>query len=165
MNTIIKLRDLYRDLSTIWATTRLSRKALVPSIQPVCFLVIFDLLIGRSLTDFPNKILWFLIIFKRACPANRNFDFATVVTKTIVSRRQHGNCHYLSYNWWYPTENEASNKISIITATRPCNGEFCYRVRTERERVAGGGWLGENQFAAAPYRRQPVRCCYSLHFK
>jgi hypothetical protein len=29
------------------------------------------------------------------------------------------SCHYLSCNWRYPTETEASNGISIITAARP----------------------------------------------
>lgn len=68
-----------------------------------------------------------------------------------------------SCNWCHPTEKEASNEISLITATRASNGEFSYRIHAERMRVAVERGGGENQFAAAPYRRQPGRYCYSLH--
>jgi len=44
----------------------------------------------------------------------------------------------LSCNWCYPTEKEASNEISVITATRPRNGEFSYRIHAERMRVVAG---------------------------
>ena len=58
--------------------------------------------------------------------------------KTILCGGDGRESVCLSCNWCYPTEKEASNEISVITATRPRNGEFSYRIHAERMGVVAG---------------------------
>jgi len=83
-----------------------------------------------------------LLQIEVACPVYYNLlYFNTPIQKdNFWWGRWHRKCLSvcLSCNWCYPTEKEASNEIKVITATRPRNGEFSYRIHAERMRVVVG---------------------------
>lgn len=96
---------------------------------------------GRFLTVYLTKL--YVCLFSSSnlvsCPVYYNLlYFNTPIQKDDFWRGGGTESVCLSRNWCYPTEKEASNEISVITATRPRNGEFSYRIHAERMGVVAG---------------------------